>query len=176
MIMQECKYTGNFNAVITSIDFIQNRFHKEGKENEVDVKIGFKTIIDNIKQEGFSYLSLSGNTIQVGKYQGRTSKDVSLDTMQSIGLANKELGNIKTLVGKDVGVFGKVGGDQEQYLNFFINAPRIPDTIIDPSQINALLGIGTATKPQVTSKPVAKTEPTIEPEVMDSENDEDLPF
>jgi hypothetical protein len=171
--MQRCNLEGGFSAKIFNVEFIQNRFNKPEKEEEIDVKITFIVESEGVEPTtGEAYLSLSNDIIQKGNDQGKSSVSVSLDTLEFLGLPKTELANVAKLHGVEISVFAKRGGDQGQYLNFYINK-RAPEQVVTPEamqqRMNVLLGIGGNTASPVgatvTTAPVqqAVTIPAVTP-------------
>lgn len=150
----ECKREGTFSAGIKDIKMIQHRFD----ESEIECKIEF---ITQELEVGKIYLDFSQNYIQKGPDTGQRSCDVSVKTLEGLGVSKNEFANLRKLVGTNINVYGKL--NDKGYLNYYISS--YADVEIDANaavaKLQALFGPvpTTAAAPAPTPTPVQQAQP-----------------
>jgi len=129
---------GNFSAVIKEAKIIQRRFKPE---TGYEVKI--EAVTEDMKIASV-YLDMREDYISSGAKKGQRSIDVSMETLDKIGLENRDLSRVKDLRGKPISLYAK--RNDKGNLNVYISSYE--ETEVDPAkaakELAALLGGGTA--------------------------------
>ena len=129
---------GNFSGVIKDAKIIQHRFKPE---TGYEVKI--EAVTEDMKIASV-YLDMREDYVSAGAKKGQRSIDVSMETLDKIGLANHDLSKVKDLRGKPISLYAK--RNDKGNLNVYISSHE--ETEVDPAkaakELAALLGGGSS--------------------------------
>jgi hypothetical protein len=127
---------GSFSGVIKEAKIIEHRF-KIGSGYEVKIEA-----VTSDMQTASMYFDMRDEYVSAGKRKGERQIDVSMDTLEKLGLENKDLSKVKELRGKPISFYSK--RNDKNYLNFYISSHE--ETEVDPAkaakELAALLGGG----------------------------------
>ena len=105
---------GNYNGVITKIEFIEGRF--KDSPNVIEVKIMFE--IEGLGVDK-AYLSLDNYTYCSGKNSHMTYMQKSMESLKALGC--EDLSQIQVvLIGKPIGIYSKF--NSSGYINNYVSS------------------------------------------------------